>query len=32
MDSTFAFWQVNEAIAKIAKGKAQGKILLIIQE
>lgn len=32
IDSTFAFWQVNEAIAKIAKGKAQGKILLIIQE
>ncbi|UTL76737.1 NADP-dependent oxidoreductase [Bacillus halotolerans] len=32
IDSTFAFRQVNEAIAKIAKGKAQGKILLIIQE
>lgn len=32
IDSTFAFRQVNEAIAKIAKGKAQGKILMTIQE
>ncbi|SFE23987.1 NADPH:quinone reductase [Paenibacillus algorifonticola] len=32
IDSTFAFTQVNEAIAKIAKGTAQGKILMTIQE